>query len=110
MSDHLAKPPFVVLQSRSGEPDRIKLTEGQYSGIILSYGKVRFDEEGDTCKMHFEYEVHEDTGVTYIKEELEEYLGDLLQFIIMEQLQKNSISYTGGVDEIRTTNSEQTDL
>jgi hypothetical protein len=110
MSDHLAKPPFVVLESRSGEQDRLKLTEGDYSGIIFSYGAVRFDEEGDTCKMHFEYEVHEDAGVTYIKEELEQYLGDLLQFIIMDQLQQNSISYTGGVDEIRTTDSEQTDL
>jgi len=110
MSDHLAKPPFVVLESRSGEQDRIKLTEGEYSGIIFSYGAVSFDEDGDTCKMHFDYEVHEDAGVTYIKEELEHYLGDLLQFIIMDQLQKNSISYTGGVDEIRTTDSEQTDL
>ena len=110
MSEHLAKPPFVVLENSRTKEERLKLTEGQYSGIIFSYGKVRFDEEGDTCKMHFEYEVHDDTGVTYIKEELEEYLGDLLQFIIMEQLQKNSISYTGGVDEIRTTDSEQTDL
>jgi len=110
MSNHLAKPPFVVLESRSGEQDRIKLTEGEYSGIIFSYGAVRFDEQGDTCKLHFEYEVHEDTGVAYIKEELEHYLGDLLQMIILDQLQKNSISYTGGVDENRTTDSEQTDL
>ena len=110
MSDHLAKPPFVVLQSRTGEQDRIKLTEGDYSGILFSYGVVRFDEQGDTCKLHFEYEVHEDAGVTYIKEELEQYLGDLLQFIIMDQLQQNSISYTGGVDETRTTDFEQTDL
>ena len=110
MSEHLAKPPFVVLESASTGAYRLKLTEPPYAGIIFSYGKVSFDESGDSCTMSFEYDVHEDTGVTYIKEELEKYLGDLLQLIILEQLQRNSVSYTGGVDENRTTDSEQTDL
>ena len=99
MSDHLAKPPFVVLESASTGAYRLKLTTGPYAGIIFSYGGVRFDEQGDTCKLHFEYEVHEDEGVTYVTSELENYLGDLLQFIIVDQLQKNEITYTGGVDE-----------
>jgi hypothetical protein len=110
MSEHLAKPPFVVLENSKTGQERIKLTQGKYSGIIFSYGKVSFEEMGDTCKMNFEYEVHEDDGVTYIKEELEHYLGDLLQSILMEQLIKNDVVYTGGIDENRTTDSEQTDL
>ena len=110
MSEHLASRPFTVLASKRGDPDRIKLTEGQYSGIIFSYGKVSFEEIDDYCKLNFEYEVHEDTGVTYIKEELEQYLGALLQAILVEQLIKNEVVYTGGVDENRTTDSEQTDL
>ena len=109
MSEHLAGRPFTVLASKRGDPDRIKLTEGQYSGIIFSYGKVSFEEIDDYCKLNFEYEVHEDTGVTYIKEELEQYLGALLQAILVEQLIKNEVVYTGGVDENRTTDSEQTD-
>ena len=108
MSDHLAKPPFTVLEDGVGHY-RLKLTEGPYAGIIFSYGKVSFDESDDHCKMNFEYEVHEDDGVTYIKEELEQYLGEMLQLIIIEQLQKNMVSYTGGVDENRTTDSEQSD-
>lgn len=98
MSEHLAKP-FVVLQSASTGAYRLKLTSGPYSGIIFSYGEVKFEEMGDTCKMHFEYEVHEDAGVTYTANELEHYLGDMLQMIILEQLQQNEITYTGGVDE-----------
>lgn len=110
MSDHLIKRPFVVLEnSRTGQ-ERIKLTEGDYSGIIFSYGKVTFEEKGNICKMNFEYEVHEDAGVTYIKEELEYYLGELLQMILTEQLMKNEVVYTGGIDENRTTDSEPTDL
>ena len=85
MSEHLAKPPFTVLEDGVGHY-RLKLTEGPYAGIIFSYGKVTFDEQGDTCKMHFEYDVHDDAGVPYVKEELEQYLGSMLQVIIMEQL------------------------
>lgn len=110
MGEHLAKPPFVVLESKRGENDRIKLTEGPYKGIIFSYGKVDFKEVDDYVKLHFEYEVHEDSGVTYVTEELEQYLGALLEAIMVEQLLKNEIVYTGGVDENRTTDSEQTDL
>ena len=110
MSEHLAKPPFVVLQSRKGEHDRIKLTEGPYEGIIFSYGSVNFEEDGDNLKLKFEYEIHEAEGVSYVQSEFEQAIGQLLQLIIVEQLSKNEVVYTGGVDENRTTDSEQTDL
>ena len=101
MSEHLARP-FIVLENTKTGEERIKLTEGSYSGIIFSYGKVTFDEQGDTCKMHFEYDVHDDAGVPYVKEELEQYLGDMLVEFITYGLIKNEITYTGGVDENRT--------
>lgn len=109
MSEHLVRPFIVLENSKTGE-ERIKLTEGSYAGIIFSYGKVTFDEQGDICNLRFEYDVHDDANIPYVKEELEQYLGDMLQFIIMEQLQKNEIIYTGGIDENRTTDSEPTDL
>jgi hypothetical protein len=99
MSEHLAKPPFVVVENRKTGLDAIKLTSGPYSGIIYTYGKVNFDEQDDgTCKLCFEYEVLENEQ-EYIAEEFEHYIGDLLQFIMMDQLQKNNITYTGGIDE-----------
>ncbi len=110
MSKHLAKPPFVVLQSTKGENDRIKLTEGPYKGIIFSYGAVSFDEVGDHLKLKFEYDVHEAAGVSYVQSELEQHLGELLQLILVDQLMKNEVVYTGGIDENRTTDSEPTDL
>jgi hypothetical protein len=97
MSDHLAKPPFVVVENRKTGVDAIKLTSGPYSGIIYTYGKVKFDEQGDTCKLSFEYDVLENE-IEYVKEEFEFYIGELLQFIIAEQLQKNNITYTGGTE------------
>jgi hypothetical protein len=110
MSEHLAKPPFVVLQSTKGENDRIKLTEGPYKGIIFSYGGVRLEEIDDTLKIHFNYDVHDADGVSYVQSELEEHLGELLQLILVDQLMRNEVVYTGGIDETRTTDSEQTDL
>jgi hypothetical protein len=98
MSEHLAKPPFVVVENRKTGHDAIKLTSGPFQGIIYSYGKVKFEEQPDgTCKLKFEYEIH-DSQVEYIKEEFEFYIGELLQFIMAEELQQNNITYTGGID------------
>jgi hypothetical protein len=95
--------PYIVVESRKSGVEAVKLTSGPFSGIIFSYGKVSFEEINDgvddTCKMNFEYDVHEDAGVTYKTEEFEMYIGELLKFIILEELQNNSISYTGGIDE-----------
>lgn len=99
MSEHLAKPPFVVLKSTKGENDRIKLTEGAYKGIIFSYGAVSFEEDGDILRLKFEYDIHEAEGISYVQSELEEHLGQLLQLILVEQLMNNEVVYTGGVDE-----------
>ena len=99
MSEHLAKPPFVVVENRVTGHDAIKLTSGPYEGIIFSYGRVSFEEQpDDTCKLHFEYEIHEN-HMEYVKEEFEHYLGDLLSLILMDELQKNNITYTGGTNE-----------
>lgn len=97
MSDHLARPPFVVVENRITGHDAIKLTSGPYEGIIFSYGKVSFDEQGDTCKLNFQYEVHENQ-IEYDKKEFEFYIGELLQFIMIDELQKNNITYTGGTE------------
>ena len=99
MANHLAKPPFVVQKSTKGENDRIKLTEGKYKGIIFSYGAVSFEEDGDTLRLKFEYDVHDADGISYVQSELEEHLGQLLQLILVEQLMNNEVVYTGGVDE-----------
>jgi hypothetical protein len=106
MEDHLAKPPFVVVENRKTGHDAIKLTSGPYEGIIFSYGKVSFDEQEDeTCKLNFEYEVH-DNHIEYIKPDFEFYIGELLQFIIMDELERNNITYTGGIDENRNEDSK----
>jgi hypothetical protein len=97
MSDNIAKPPFVVVENRITGHDAIKLTSGPYSGIIYSYGKVSFEEQIDSLKIKFEYEVHENE-IEYDEPEFKKYIGDLLQYFLREKLRKNDITYIGGIE------------
>lgn len=103
--------PHVVLESKSTGISAIKLTDGPYSGIIFNYGKVEFVEDYDNDKLHikFEYDLHNDGGLKYNKEDFEIYLGEFLQELIMYGLVNNDIIYTGGIDENRTDDIIQSD-
>jgi hypothetical protein len=96
---------YTVLQKDVNGSQLIELTSGKYSGIIYSYGKVEFGEEEDHAVMHFEYTVHDDFGIELNEEELKQELGDILLEIIETGIAKNSIVYSGGVDENRTEDS-----
>jgi 3-oxoacyl-ACP reductase-like protein len=111
MSDDLKPRPHQVLESRATGQTAIKLTEEPYSGIIFNYDRVEFvpDDENDKLHIKFEYDIVNDNGVKYVKEELETYLGDFLQELIMYGILNNDLIYTGGVDENRTKDSEQSD-
>lgn len=94
--------PHQIMQHKVDGVQAIKLTDAPYSGIIFNYGKVSFDEQEDNLKIRFEYDILDDGGVKYDKQELEQYLGDMLQEFIVQGIYENSLTYTGGVDENRT--------
>jgi hypothetical protein len=79
----------------------LQLTEGEFSGIIFSYGKVSFDEdyENEKLKVNFDYEIHDDKGLVYNKDEFKKELGDFLMELIVWGTEQNNIVYTGGTDE-----------
>ena len=74
----------------------IELTEGPYEGIVYKYGRVQFIEEGEQVRVRFEYET--DDG-TRLDNNFVQHIGPILVELIEEGLMKNSIVYTGGVDE-----------
>ena len=74
----------------------IELTEGPYEGIVYKYGRVQLVEEDDQMRVRFEYET--DDG-TRMDNNFVQYIGPILVDLIEEGLMKNSIVYTGGVDE-----------
>lgn len=104
--------PIVVMESKSTGMQAIKLTEGAFEGIIYTYGKVEFneDEENDKIHLSFEYEILDmnNKGLTDLKP-FEIYIGKILEELIHIGIAENNISYTGGVDENRTEDPEQSD-
>lgn len=103
--------PHKVLDHKDENVHALQLTEGVHAGIIFSYGKVDFEEDdsNDAMRIKFEYDVHDDRGVQYDKEAFEQELGDFLIELIEFGLEQNELVYTGGVDENRTDDSEQSD-
>jgi hypothetical protein len=103
----------VIVESRSDEGlSAIKLTDDPYAGIVFSFGKVQFPEdlaEDENCQISFDYDVYDDAGVEYNVDEFEKYIGDFLIELIMYQLSKNDIVYTGGIDDDNTDYIEQLD-
>jgi len=101
------------VQSKYTGLDAIKLTEHPFDGIIYAYGKIEFeeDEENDTLHLKFDYEILEDSGKKFTdKKPFEKYIGDILQELLHEGIAQNNLIYTGGVDENRTKDSNESDL
>lgn len=75
----------------------VKLEDSPFTGIIVQYGKVSFDnldaaEAADEIVLNFEYEILDAAGIDYNTESLEMYLGDVLQDIIAFEIRRKSLS------------------
>ena len=87
----------------------IQLTSNEYSGIIYTYGRVRLVEEDDLLRVQFEFDIHENPVGFVDRDKFKNHIGDILIDLLEENLLKNNIVYTGGTDENRTADSEQSD-
>ena len=92
---------FVVLESKYDGLQAIKLTEEPYEGIIYSYGKVDFvpDEQNEKLTIKFDYEIHDRNDKDFDVQVFEAYIGYILEGLIIEGVDKNTLTYTGGIDE-----------
>lgn len=97
---------YATVQHRKEGIDAIKLLEEPFSGIIYSYGKVEFeeDEANDRLKIKFEYEILDNADKSFGNmAPFEQYIGDILQELIHQGIEENSITYTGGIDDENRT-------
>lgn len=105
--------PIKVMESEKDGLYPIQLTEGEFEGMIYNYGKVEFveNEPNDTVSLKFEYDILDYAGKNLTdKEPFEQYIGKILEECIYQGIANNDITYTGGIDENRTKDSEQSDL
>ena len=57
----MVMPKYNYVENPTQEHTGFHIQEGQYKGIIYTYGKVKFieDKETDKLRLKFEYNVHE---------------------------------------------------
>lgn len=107
-------PPQHRILDQTTEDNRqvhaIEFLDGQYEGLIFSYGRVELleDELADELKVKFEYDVHRNAYEIYEKDEtgLVPYLGDFLVALIGTQMEAEELIYAGGTDTKRPTRDE----
>lgn len=77
----------------------IGLTEkaGKYQGVVYKYGKVSVDENknNEDATLQFEWDMLDSNGLPkeMIGEDFFQLIGDILQDIILEQLDKDELQY-----------------
>lgn len=78
--------------------DILRITEGEFKDVEFAFGKVGFkvDDQTEQCTLNFEHNII--SGIVNDMEKFKECAGDILILIIQEQLEKNEVIYTGGVD------------
>jgi hypothetical protein len=102
-----------ILVKENNGLQEVELTEGEFSGIIYTYGKVEFveDNSNEHVKLSFEYDiVNLNNKVIKDTKQFETYIGKILENLIQIGIENNSITYTGGVDENRAKDSGKSDL
>ena len=74
----------------------VRVTDGEFKGVELTYGSVAFETDGDSARLKFEYEIVTGEHLIIDLERFKNLIGDILTDIISEQLDKNEVIYKGG--------------
>ena len=78
----------------------IELTEGDFKGIIYSFGGVELIEEGDHARLKYDYVIEDKEDYPNLDvKAFEHFIGDILVDMITEGLALKTLVYKGGVDE-----------
>jgi hypothetical protein len=101
---------FKYVTNKDEKWTGIGLTEkaGKYQGVVYRYGKITVDEdkEKDFATLHFEWDMLDsnDLPKDFFGDDFFELAGDILQYIIMEQLNEDSLQYVDTDDRENNTN------
>ena len=102
--------PVKYMQNHKSGLQALKLTEEPYKGIMFTFGKVWFEERDDRMACNFEYNIIDDCDKEIDMAKFEDYISKILDQMIRQGIEDNNLIYTGGVDENRTEDSNESDL
>jgi len=91
---------YEVLYDATTTETSIFIRSGAFSGVKYQYQKVTFDTESEEPTMHYQYLILE--GVPYDKLIFENAIAHVLYGMLLAQLERNEVIYTGGTDTENT--------
>tara|TARA_R100000008_G_C3455525_1_gene101544 strand:+ start:185 stop:490 length:306 start_codon:yes stop_codon:yes gene_type:complete len=68
----------------------IRITNGKFKGFTYQYGVVSLDEENDTCKVNFTYQIIDNEKGYPVNKELVDIMGGILTELINERYDDGS--------------------
>mgnify|MGYP001168929693 FL=1 len=89
----MVMPKYNYVENPTKEHTGFHIQEGQYRGIIYTYGKVKFieDKETDKLRLKFEYNVHENPNSEDINsKDFITTIGDILAVETEKDMDGNS--------------------
>ena len=93
----MAQNRYVFAQRDVDDFSCIKIVEGEYSGIIYTYGHVKFASEENSkgeLPMKFDYDVKANpNNVDTTSIEFRNYIGDILIEVVEKQLENGTIRF-----------------
>lgn len=95
---------YTYVENKDKTWTGIGLTEkaGKYQGVVYRYGEVKIqeDEENDTASLQFDFDVLDSNGLPkeMINDDFFKIIGDILQNILREQIEQDSMQYVNTDD------------
>lgn len=88
---------YEILDYIDSKGDKVvafELTSEEHTGLIYSYGVVKFPEDNEPV-LQFEYTLHE--GTITNQEKFRTTIGDILVSVIEESMVNKDTIFTGGI-------------
>ena len=87
----MATPKYSYQENPSSDLTGFKIEEGNYKGVIYTYGKVSPIEEEEKLRLKFEYNVHEKPDkVNTDSDDFINVIGDILAIEVEKDTNGNS--------------------
>ncbi len=69
---------YKFVQGATTQESAIRIDEGKYKDVILTYGKVGFHETDNECRLQFDYYIVDNAERDIDDDEFKEVAGDIL--------------------------------
>ena len=73
---------YKFVQGASTQESAIRIDEGKYKDVILTFGKVGFHETDKECRLQFDYYIIDNAEQVIDDNEFKEVAGDILVDIL----------------------------